>query len=118
MNEEILKLTNSLLSDVEFLITRFEQTKVTGKQGDFHSEVKPFADAMKIKVEEWQDKAVLWLIQHPQRTLHSQQIESTAENLEMVSTQAFFPSTSRKRFIDTTRSINYVLKCLKEGVEG
>jgi hypothetical protein len=116
-NEKLLKQTRLLLVDVENTLKRFEQSKTTGEKGEFFTEVKPFADEVKHKAEIWRDGAIAWLNVFPQHHLHSQQIISTVENLEMVSVQAFFPETSRKRFMGYIQSIEYVLKGLKEVVE-
>ncbi len=117
MNEELLEMTNTLLKYRMFLLERFEQAKRTGEQGDFYEEVKPFADKVKGLTDEWRANALLWLIKYPQRHLHARQIDSTAENLEMVSISAFFPNTSKKKFLDHIQSIEFVLKSLIQVIE-
>ncbi|WP_174733972.1 YppE family protein [Mesobacillus harenae] len=88
---------------------RFELVKQTGSKSDFYTEVKPFADEVKGKVEVWKEEALVWVTEVRPKNLHSMQISTTADNIEMVSIQAFFPETSRKRFIDHIQAINYVL---------
>lgn len=117
MEKELARRTEILLTDVEKALRRFETVKSTGVKGDFYSEVKPFADEIKQKAKEWEDEAIIWLEKHPQRHLHPQQIRSTAENLEMVSVQAFFPESSRKRFLGFIQSIQYVLNDLLQAMD-
>jgi len=116
-NEALLERTNSLLKYRQFIVDRFEQTKKTGEQGDFYEEVKPFADEVKQMTDEWRADALSWLTFHPQRHLHARQIDATAENLEMVSISAFFPNTSKKKFLDHVQSIEFVLRGLVSAIE-
>jgi hypothetical protein len=116
-NEALLEMTNNLLKYRQFIVDRFEQTKETGEQGDFYEEVKPFADEIKQMTDKWRKDALSWLTMNPQRHLHARQIDSTAENLEMVSISAFFPNTSKKKFLDHVQSIEYVLKGLVTSIE-
>lgn len=108
-NEELLKRTEKLLEYRAIIVDRFEKAKDSGVKGDFYQEVKPFADEVKQQIEGWRTDALIWLRNYPQRHIHARQIESTAENLEMVSISAFFPETSRKRFLDHVQSIEFVL---------
>lgn len=115
--KELIKKTTRLLSYIEQASHRFEQAKSSGEKGDFYKEVKPFADRVKEETDHWQTDAAEWLSKHPQRNLHTRQITSTAENIEMVSIQAFFPETSRKRFIGHIQSIEFVLNGVLQALE-
>ncbi|SEM83579.1 protein of unknown function [Mesobacillus persicus] len=116
-NEELFKRTEKLLEYRKFIVNRFEEAKASGIKGDFYQEVKPFANEVKQKTDEWRTEALLWLKNYPQRHIHARQIESTAENLEMVSISAFFPETSRKRFLDHVQSIEFVLNGLAKAIK-
>ncbi|MGM0899862.1 YppE family protein [Mesobacillus maritimus] len=116
-NDTLLEMTNSLLKYRQFILERFEQTKGAGEQGDFYEEVKPFADEVKQMTDQWREAALAWLTLNPQRHLHTRQIDATAENLEMVSISAFFPNTSKKKFLDHVQSIEFVLRGLVNAVE-
>lgn len=116
-NEELLEMTNTLLQYRMFILERFELAKSTGEQGDFYEEVKPFADKVKLMTDEWRENALSWLTMNPQRHLHTRQIDSTAENLEMVSISGFFPKTSKKKFLDHVQSIEFVLRSLIKAIE-
>ncbi|MFS0635591.1 YppE family protein [Mesobacillus foraminis] len=115
--KELMIKTKRLLSYNEKALLRFEQAKESGEKGDFYKEVKPFADNVKEEAEIWRKEASDWLMKHPQRNLHTRQILSAAENIEMVSIQAFFPETSRKRFIGHIQSIEFVLNSFLKALE-
>ncbi|TCN23084.1 YppE family protein [Mesobacillus foraminis] len=115
--KELMIKTKRLLSYNEKALLRFEQAKASGEKGDFYKEVKPFADNVKEEAEIWRKEASDWLMKHPQRNLHTRQILSAAENIEMVSIQAFFPETSRKRFIGHIQSIEFVLNSFLKALE-
>jgi hypothetical protein len=112
VNTSLEKLTEMMVSYNEIILNRFERARETGEKGDFYQEVKPFADEVSERTAEWRNEASAWLQKHPQRNLHPKQIDATAENIEMVCVQAFFPETSRKRFMGHVQSIEYVLQSL------
>lgn len=112
MGKPLIILTRQLLDNTEFANGRFKQTKLEGKRGDFYTEVKPFADEVKDTVEKWRAEAAQWVIQHKPKNLHHSQIVTAADYLEVISVQAFFPETSKKRFLDQIQSIDYILNGL------
>ena len=114
---ELRDMTESLLALNDFMLQRFEQAKESNEKGDFYSEVKPFADRVLKQAEAWEGTVVSWLKSCPRKNLHPKQITATAENIQMVSVQAFFPQTSRKRFIGHIQSIEYVLRSVISAVE-
>ncbi|MBG9590761.1 hypothetical protein ABE26_26925 [Cytobacillus firmus] len=105
-------MTEMLLEYVEISDSRYKKVKESGEKGDFYNEVKPFADEVKSINDRWKGEAREWVSIHKPRNLYSQQIESASEHIEMVSIQAFFPETSRTRFINYVNSAVYVLKQL------
>ena len=60
-------------------------------------------------VDQWNDLALQWMKDEKPKNLHPSQIINTAENIEMISIQAFFPESSYKRFISHSQSVHYVL---------
>ncbi|MCM3669426.1 YppE family protein [Mesobacillus maritimus] len=110
---ELLDMTKSLMRENQFIKERFEQAKESQVEGDFYQEVKPYADEIKQLTEIWRDEFVSWLAEHPQKNLHHQQIKTVTDNIQMVSIQAFFPRTSRKRFVDHVQSIEYTLSVVQ-----
>ncbi len=111
------QMTDALLEMNEFMLLRFEEAKESNEEGDFYKEVKPFADRVMELARKWEEASIAWLEFSPQKNLHPKQITSTAENIQMVSVQAFFPKTSRKRFIGHIQSIEYVLRALKSALK-
>ncbi|CAM3888784.1 YppE family protein [Mesobacillus zeae] len=112
----LARQTLRLIEYTERAATRYEMAKETGESGDFFSEVKPFADLVKQEADSWKVSAVEWIINNQPKNIHSRQIEATAENIELVSVQAFFPETGRKRFMGYIQSIHYVLDSLLTAV--
>lgn len=105
-------LTEKLLTFNEELRLKFEESKSVGKEPDFYVEVKPYTDEVKKWNDEWFGIAKEWLAEIMPKHIHLNQIISTHDHLEQISVQAFFPSTSRKRFIDSNRAVEYVLKSI------
>ncbi|PLR80448.1 DUF1798 domain-containing protein [Bacillus canaveralius] len=108
--QTLYELTKQLLAYVEESSVRFEEIKSSKIEADFYSEVKPFADKVKELNDRWKNEAILWLIETAPKNLHRNQIETTSDHIEIISIQAFFPQTSRKRFIDQFQSVKYVLE--------
>jgi hypothetical protein len=108
----LLRMTEMLLEYVEISDSRYKKVKESGEKGDFYNEVKPFADEVKSINDRWKEEARKWISIHKPRNLYSQQIDSAAEHIEMVSIQSFFPDASRTRFINYVNSAVYVLKQL------
>lgn len=108
------EMTNRLLEYTQRAAVFFQQCRKTGEQGDFYSEVKPFADKVKELSEEWEPEAINWIIVTKPKNLHPLQIKNTKENLQMVAIRSFFPDTSLKRFKNHIQSIEYVLERILE----
>lgn len=118
MNIEGLALLTQQLLDYSNKISNiYEEVKETKVKGDFFTEVKPFADSVKEVNDEWQHMARAWIREEKPKHLHEKQIESTYEQIEMLSVQAFYPDTSRKRFIDTLQSVRFILSSLLQLIE-
>ncbi|TFE03243.1 DUF1798 family protein [Jeotgalibacillus sp. R-1-5s-1] len=106
---EILELTNQLAEILEQADEEYNKRRETKEKGDFHDEVKPFADRAHALISEWKEKTSAQLIKNPQKNIHHNQIFATADNLELVTVQCFFPETSYKRFKSYVQSSRYVL---------
>lgn len=109
---ELLQLTEQLVIYVQTSDDKYKSVKESGKKADFYNEVKPFADEVKAINDSWKKEAAEWVNRHKPKNLYPQQIDSASEHIEMVSIQAFFPETSKTRFINYVNSAMYVLKQL------
>ncbi len=114
---EVNMLTNKLLHAIGELIEIYEAKRLTGVDGDFYLEVKPYVDPFHSLLSNWKEETIKWLKLHPQKHIHIQQIEHTSENLELISVQAFFPKTSYKRFHDYAQSSIFVVEKLRTTLE-
>ena len=116
-NVELTDLTTQLLNYIFFLSERYDKARELQKPGDFYEEVKPFADEVKLINDQWKNKAVQWITNKRPKNLFVQQIESTHENIEAISVQAFYPETSKSRFTNLIVSSQYVLDRLLQFVK-
>lgn len=117
LENNILALSRKLLENMDTAFKRFHHSKEEGVRGDFHTEVKPFADEVKMATDAWRESAVQWVQINRPKNLHANQIETAADYLEVISVQAFFPETSKKRFLDQVQSVEYILKSMILAIE-
>lgn len=117
LENNILALSKKLLVDVEAAHKRFQYSKEAGVRGDFHTEVKPFADEVKVSADSWRESAGQWVKENRPKNLHANQIETAADYLEVISVQAFFPETSKKRFLDQIQSVEFILNSMVIAIE-
>ena len=117
LENNILALSRKLLENMDTAFKRFHHSKEEGVRGDFHTEVKPFADEVKTATDAWRESAVQWVKINRPKNLHANQIETAADYLEVISVQAFFPETSKKRFLDQVQSVEYILKSMILAIE-
>lgn len=108
----LLTLTKKLLDYMEFISKKYDEVKISGVRGDFFTEVKPFADEVKEINDKWAELAASWIELNRPKNLHVKQIESSTEQIEMLSVQAFFPETSKTRFVNYVQSVRFVLTSL------
>lgn len=115
--EQLFVRTSTLLKDIDHITEIFEKTKASNKRGDFYTEVKPFADEMKGKKEEWEMMAIQWIEETRPKHLFRKQIESASEQIELLSVQAFYPDTGRTRFVNYVQSVRYILTGMIDEIE-
>jgi hypothetical protein len=113
MSEEILQL--KLLNYNTLFIEYYEEAREKGTTHDFHEVIKPFANEVKSTAIEWSTQMNTWLTKSPQKHIHPKQINTTFEHMEQLSIQAFFPKTSRSRFLNANRTVEFfLLEIVKE----
>lgn len=114
--EELLLLTEKLIVYMDIVANKFQEVKHTGEKGEFFSEVKPFADEVKVVNDQWLKSATAWIEEARPKNLYVKQIQSTHEQIEMLSVQAFFPDTSLTRFKNYLQSVQFILKTICDQV--
>lgn len=107
--KELYDYTKALLEAAEKANARFEEIKESKTDADFYREVKPFADETAKLNGQWKNAAIDWITKETPRNFHIKQIEVCSENIEMISIQAFYSTTSRKRFLDHFQSVRFLL---------
>ncbi|WP_409301324.1 YppE family protein [Peribacillus sp. SCS-155] len=88
----------------------YEGVRTEGKEKDFHTEVKPFADKVHKEAAQWGKDMKEWLNEEKFPHLFPQMIDQTVGNLSDVAVQAFFPKTSYKRFKSHVQSVSFILQ--------
>jgi len=110
MSEEILQLTEKLLHYNHLFLKYYQGGKETGIKHDFHEVIKPFANEVKEINDEWKIAMKKWLSLSTHKHLHLKQIDTTSEHIEQLSIQAFFSETSKTRFLNSQRTVEYFLQ--------
>ena len=116
MNElnQLNELTEKLIKASDYLLQTFNKVKESGKQEDFYDLVRPYANEIKQLNDRWKLLAKDWIQKNKPLYLNAIQIDSASDHLEVISIQAFFPQTSKKRFLDSHKSVIYILHALQE----
>jgi hypothetical protein len=109
MSEEIIPLTEKLLYYNGLFMKYYQEGRETGIKYDFHEVVKPFANEVKDINDQWKRVMKKWLSETDYKHLHLKQVDTTAEHIEQLSIQSFFPETSKTRFLNANRTVEYFL---------
>ncbi|MHC0035763.1 YppE family protein [Pseudoneobacillus sp. C159] len=118
MNVQLKETTMELIRILEFVREQFETVKTSGKEGDFYSEVKPFAERVKLLLDQWSSLAVNYIQLEKPTYLNENQLHTTYDHIEKISIQCFYPKTSRKIFLNSLRSAQFVLESVMLNLEG
>lgn len=110
LNERMFEYTRQIEN-------KYLSVRESGEKGDFFKEVKPFADEVQEISERWKKEATAWILKNRPKNLHENQIDSAAEQIEMISVQSFFPETSRTRFINYLQSVRFVITLLRSSMD-
>ncbi|MET1029541.1 DUF1798 family protein [Domibacillus tundrae] len=96
----------------------YEAHRESKEEADFFGTVKPFADEVDAAADLWEQEALLFLQEHPQKYVHAAQIVQAADNARRVGAYAHFFDTGKAKFIQSADSALYVLEsldnCIKE----
>jgi hypothetical protein len=96
----------------------YEEHRQSKKEADFFKTVKPFADEMDTAADLWEQEALHFLQEYPQKYVHAAQIMQAADNARRVGAHAYFFDTGKAKFIQSADSALYVLEsldnCIKE----
>lgn len=112
MDTHLEELTKSLLGYIENGKEQFEKSKSSGIEGDFFLDVKPFADLVKSTLDEWIVLATKWVQAEKPSFINEKQLETTYDHIEKISIQSFYPKTSRKLYLSSFQSAQFVLQSI------
>jgi Bacterial domain of unknown function (DUF1798) len=112
---KIVQLTKSLLEFNRSFHEYYQGAREKEITYDFDGEIKPFVNEVKTALDNWNMEVRQWLKVNPQKHLHLKQVETTADHIEQMSIQAFFSKTSKSRFLNANRTVDFFLtELLKE----
>jgi hypothetical protein len=112
LTETLHQYTNQALHQFDLIKNSEESIDI-----DFYHDVKPFADLVKNTAEEWKLLVLVWIENEYPKHVHSIQIVSACENLNLISVQAFFKETKEKRFKEMYHAVQYLLENILEKLE-
>lgn len=116
-NHQLMEHTEKLLEAVEYAVDTFYKVKESGVNEDFYEVVRPFANQIKLRNDEWKEMAKVWVQEAKPDYLNSIQINTASDHIEIISIQAFFTQTSKKRFLDSAKSVKYILQTLLDALK-
>ncbi|MCE4047251.1 MULTISPECIES: YppE family protein [Bacillaceae] len=108
--QRLKELTEELQESANYLVDIFQKVKSTGESEDFYEVVRPYANKVAEWNAEWKDLAEEWVKTEKPLYLHPSQISTASDHLEVISIQAFFKETSKKRFLDSAKSVQFILQ--------
>ncbi|GGE39100.1 hypothetical protein GCM10011391_17380 [Pullulanibacillus camelliae] len=112
---QLLQLNEQLIQVNQRAHQQFVQkTRSEGYEMDFYGEVKPFADKVLALVDEWRPLVDEWIKSDHPKYIYAKQINDTYDNLTIVSVTCFQKDTRRRRFLETIKSIDYVLNAIQQ----
>ncbi|MBY6035737.1 YppE family protein [Fictibacillus nanhaiensis] len=108
-------LTIQLIADIEEAFHIYKnETKTRETEADFYNEVKPFADRIHYRVQEWEPVAREWAILNKPKYLYPIQIKTAAENIGYLGVYVFQKNMKDKRITEMVKSVLYVLNQMKD----
>ncbi|WP_158211611.1 YppE family protein [Alkalihalobacterium alkalinitrilicum] len=88
-----------------------------GFTADFYTDVKPFADRVYVLANKWKPLAETWVKEYSPKYVYFMQLTNAYDQLLETSIAAFQKDTKSKRFIDTIKSIDYILDTILIQIE-
>mgnify|MGYP003418098863 FL=1 len=113
----LYKLTDELIINVEDAVKRYENMRELDLDPDFYTEVKPYADEFLVRINAWKVLAEKYVAEYSPKYFHSMQIVNIMDAMEQLIVQSFYKKTSKKRFMDSARSVEYSLGKLRRYLE-
>lgn len=109
MQEQLIQLTEQLADFNQRFLNYYNEAREKREQKPFYEFVKPFATEVAKVNECWNSLLKAWLRENQANHLNQHQADSVSEHIERLSIQAFYPETSRSRFLNAHRTVDYFL---------
>ena len=114
---DLQAITATLIDACDLAIERFYNMRERDAEPDFFNEVKPYADEMRIQLQNWRELSYKWISENQPKYMHKQQIDHAYDAMEQFFVQSFYKATSKKRFIQSVQSTKYTLTTLQRCIE-
>lgn len=112
---KVHELTERLFTYNREFLKLYQEARDSREKKDFNLVIKPFVNEVKLVNDEWKASMKNWLSDYSPKHIHLKQIDSISEQIEQISVQAFFPETSKTRFLNVQKTIEFFLgEVLKE----
>lgn len=113
----LIEQTKKLLNECEASTNRFFKMRELDASPHFFEEVKPYADEIQSFLINWQRQMNDWIVQQKPKYLRSEQVNNVVDAMNQFVVQSFYKETSKKRFTDSIRSVEYTLKVVLRNLE-
>ncbi len=113
----LIEQTKQLIEECDASVNRFFKMREMDATPLFFDEVKPYADEIQGKLNEWQQSANDWIRKNQPKYIHEIQIANVVEAMNQFVVQSFYKETSKKRIIQSIQSVHYTLSNLLRNLE-
>ncbi|MCM3566827.1 DUF1798 family protein [Neobacillus mesonae] len=110
MDMKTIELTEKLLHYNNLFLYHYNEVRENGIKQDFYHTIKPFVDEVEALNNEWKISMEKWLGKNDPKHIHLKQVETTAEHIKNLAIQCFFPETSKSRFLNSQRTVEFFLE--------
>ncbi|WP_042355303.1 DUF1798 family protein [Bacillus rubiinfantis] len=110
MITKIVELTRELLDYNCLFLEYFQEVRSSGVKHEFHQKIKPFVDSVDAVVQDWEIVMKRWLLENQSKYIHVRQVDTTVDHIEKLAIQCFFPETSKSKFLNSQKTVEFFLK--------
>lgn len=107
---KIYDVTEKLLRYNSLFLKNYERARESGEKQDFHQTIKPFVNEVEAVNNEWKSLMKKWLSKNKPKHIHEKQVETASDHIEKLAIQCFFPESSKSRFLNSQRTVEFFLK--------
>lgn len=111
------QVTEQLYAECDRSWNRFMTMREENREADFYNEVKPYADDIQEKLNQWKSLSNDFIQQYKPKHVHMIQINNASDAIEQFVVQSFYIKTSKKRFYQSIQSVKYTCETYMRALE-